>query len=206
MKISYAVTVCDEFEEIKKLLEILSNTKRNIDEVVVLLDTTKSNNKILDYLTKLESNNEIVLIQGKFNNHFADWKNKLNSACTGDYIFQIDADEYPHLYLLKSLHIVLESNPVDLIRVSRVNTVKGLTSYHIQEWGWNINKNNWVNWPDKQWRIYKNNSKIKWEGKVHEKIIGHETFAELPEEEAYSLYHPKNIKKQEAQNNYYNTL
>ena len=206
MKISYALTVCNEFKEIQHLLTVLLNAKRNIDEIVILLDITKAQPKMIDYLTNLESEGKIKFIKEKFDNHFSNWKNKLNRACDGDYIFQIDADEYPHLYLLNSLHTILEANPVDLFRVPRVNTVKGLTMYHVQKWGWNVNKNNWVNWPDKQWRIYKNDPKIKWEGKVHEKITGHETFAELPEEEAYSLYHPKDIERQEAQNNYYNTL
>tara|TARA_R110002167_G_scaffold327385_4_gene533685 strand:- start:459 stop:1502 length:1044 start_codon:yes stop_codon:yes gene_type:complete len=54
-----------------------------------------------------------------------------------------------------------------------------------------------------QWRIYKNDSKIQWQGKVHETITGHTTFAELPPEEAYALYHPKDIKRQEKQNAFY---
>ena len=206
MKISYAITVCNEFKEIQHLLTILLNAKRNIDEIVILLDITKAQPKMIDYLTNLESEGKIKLMQEKFNNHFANWKNKLNRACVGDYIFQIDADEYPHGHLLKALPSILEANPVDLIRVPRVNTVKGLTAYHIETWGWNVNKDNWVNWPDMQWRIYKKDPNIQWEGKVHEKIIGNSTFAELPVEEAYALYHPKDIERQEAQNNYYNTL
>tara|TARA_R110000744_G_scaffold210241_1_gene329333 strand:- start:316 stop:936 length:621 start_codon:yes stop_codon:yes gene_type:complete len=206
MKISYAITVCNEFKEIQHLLTILLNAKRNIDEIVILLDITKAQPKMIDYLTNLESEGKIKLMQEKFNNHFANWKNKLNRACVGDYIFQIDADEYPHGHLLKALPSILEANPVDLFRVPRVNTVKGLTAYHIETWGWDVNKDNWVNWPDMQWRIYKKDPNIQWEGKVHEKIIGNSTFAELPVEEAYALYHPKDIERQEAQNNYYNTL
>ena len=208
MKISYAITVCNELYEIKKLITLLLNSKRDEDEIVVLVDLTKNTptSKLLGYLHKLSYNNHITLVEDTFNNHFADWKNRLSSACKGDYIFQIDADEYPHLHLLNSLPSILESNPVDLIRVPRVNTVNGLTTFHIQSWGWNVNKDNWVNWPDMQWRIYKNNPKIQWEGLVHEKIIGHKTFAELPPEEAYALYHPKDIKRQEEQNKYYNTL
>ena len=208
MKISYAVTVCDEFEEIKTLLTLLLNSKRDKDEIVVLVDLTKTTptSELLGYLHKLSSNDHITLVEDIFNNHFANWKNRLSRACKGDYIFQIDADEYPHGHLLKALPSILEANPVDLIRVPRVNTVKGLTAYHIETWGWNVNKDNWVNWPDMQWRIYKNNKNIQWVGNVHEKISGHETFAELPAEEAYALYHPKDIKRQEKQNKYYNTL
>ena len=38
MKISYAITVCNEFEEIKRLVEFLLRTKRPKDEIVVLYD------------------------------------------------------------------------------------------------------------------------------------------------------------------------
>ena len=34
--------------------------------------------------------------------------------------------------------------------------------------GWNVNDKGWVNWPDYQWRIWKNKPKIKWKNKVHE--------------------------------------
>lgn len=202
MKISYAITVCNELDEIKKLITILLNSKRDKDEIVVLFDSKNGSPEVWEYLNTLN----IIIEKGLFENHFANWKNKLTKLCTGDYIFQLDADEYPHLHLLNSLPSILESNPVDLIRVPRVNTVEGLTTFHIQSWGWNVNKDNWVNWPDMQWRIYKNNPKIQWEGNVHEKIMGHETFAELPSEEAYALYHPKDIKRQEKQNKYYSTL
>ena len=202
MKISYAITVCNELDEIKKLITILLNSKRDKDEIVVLFDDKNGSPEIWEYLNTLN----IIIEKGPFENHFANWKNKLTKICTGDYIFQLDADEYPHLHLLNSLPSILESNPVDLIRVPRVNTVKGLTTFHIQSWGWNLNKDNWINWPDMQWRIYKNNPKIQWEGNVHERIIGHETFAELPPEEAYALYHPKDIKRQEKQNKYYESL
>ena len=43
-------------------------------------------------------------------------KNKLNDYCTGDYIYQIDADEMISEYVIQNLHQILELNPkVDLI-------------------------------------------------------------------------------------------
>ena len=214
MKISYAITVCNELEEVKKLITLLLNSKRAEDGIVILFDKTNGTSEVKEYLTNgivfydildLEALN-ITVTEGSFENHFADWKNKLTKLCTGDYIFQIDADEYPHIHLINSLPSILETNPVDLIRVPRVNTVEGLTAHHVEKWRWNVNKHNWINWPDMQWRIYKNDSKIQWDGNVHEKIIGYETFAELPTEEAYALYHPKDIKRQESQNKYYESL
>jgi hypothetical protein len=143
----------------------------------------------------------------KFEGHFSDWKNKLASYCSGNYIFQIDADEIPHIDLVKLLPLMLEQNPeVDMFLVPRVNTVEGLTPEHIAKWGWNVNEKGWVNFPDYQTRIYKKSPEIKWEGKVHERITGTKTFSPLPAEEVWCLYHPKNIEKQEKQNNYYETI
>jgi hypothetical protein len=44
------------------------------------------------------------------------------------------------------------------LRVPRVNTVKGITQEHIQKWGWIVDNQGRVNWPDLQWRIYANNN------------------------------------------------
>ena len=90
--------------------------------------------------------------------------------------------------------------------VPRVNTVEGLTDKHIQKWGWNVNNKGWVNWPDYQWRIWKNKPEIKWVNKVHEKLEGFLQYAPLPMEEGFALNHPKDIKRQERQNDYYSEL
>ena len=209
MKISYAITVCNEFVEIQRLITFLLKNKRPQDEIVVLVDITKNEptSELLGYLHRLSSNNYIHLSEQKFNNHFADWKNYLTSICTGNWIFQIDADEIPHVNLIENLPALLEENHiVDMIRVPRVNTVEGLTEEHIKQWGWNVNEKGWVNWADWQQRIYKNTPEIKWINKVHEVLDGFKTHGMLPLEEEWALYHPKTIEKQEKQNNYYDTL
>jgi hypothetical protein len=204
MKISYAITVCDELHEVRRLLDLLCKYKRERDEIVVLLDKTKSSIRIENMLS---NDYNILLHVDFFDGHFADWKNKLNGFCTGDYIFQIDADEYPHEELIQDLPGILETNStVEAYIVPRVNTVEGLTPEHIAKWGWNVNENGWVNFPDYQWRIYKNSPYIKWKNKVHEVIEGYKIMAQLPAFESLSLYHPKTIERQERQNNYYNTL
>ena len=38
------------------------------------------------------------------------------------------------------------------------------------------------------------------------KIVGYNTLSVLPMEEEYCLYHPKDIKRQEKQNAYYETI
>jgi hypothetical protein len=205
MKISYAITVCNELEEVKRLVNFLLSNKREQDEIVILFDEKNGTQITKDYLTSIA--HETTVAVHDFENHFADWKNLLTSYCKGDFIFQIDADEVPYTPLIESLPSILESNPeLDVMLVPRVNTVEGLTQEHIQKWNWNVNSEGWVNWPDYQWRIYRNTPEIKWKNKVHEVLEGFKTYTTLPMEEDYSLYHPKTIERQERQNNYYNTL
>jgi len=209
MKISYAITVCNEFIEIQRLISFLLEHKRLQDEIVVLVDLSKNEptSELLGYLHKLSSNNQINLVEDLFRGHFADWKNLLTSKCSGTWIFQIDADEIPHENLMKNLPLLLEENPLaDMIRVPRVNTVEGLTEEHIRRWGWNVNEKGWVNWADWQMRIYKNKPEIKWVNRVHEVLEGFRIHGMLPIEEEWALYHPKTIDRQEKQNEYYDTL
>jgi hypothetical protein len=207
MKISYAVTVCNEFLEIQRLLKFLLENKRIQDEIVVLYDGKNGDVEVESFLRANSINGEFAWHKAEFQGHFADWKNKLTSYCTGDYIFQIDADEIPCTSILESLPDILQENPdVDVYLVPRVNTVKGMNQDHMQQWGWNVNAEGWVNWPDYQWRIYRNNNTITWKNKVHEVLQGFTKYAMLPMEEDYSLYHPKTIERQIKQNAYYDTL
>ena len=207
MKISYAITVCNELNEITHLLNLLIKKKRKQDEIVILFDKKNGTPEVWNRLTELRGDDCCTYHAKTFKHHFADWKNQLTELCSGDYIFQIDADEYPHDSLISQLPIILEANPEnDVYLIPRVNTVDGLKDEHIQKWGWRVNDKGWVNWPDYQWRVWKNKPEIKWVNKVHEKLDGHKTYATLPDMEGLSLYHPKKIDRQIKQNEYYNTL
>ena len=208
MKISYAIPVCNEEAEIEKLLNFLEAKISKEDEVIVLFDTHNGSQSVENYLRSKSVNPTFFQwYPYHFDGHFANMKNHLKSLCTGDWIFQIDADELPHESLIINLKELLKLNPTtELFLVPRVNTVDGLTQEHINKWRWNINENGWVNWPDYQTRIIQNGPKIQWASKVHEVIVGFSTQGALPMEEEWCLYHPKDIKRQEAQNNFYNTL
>ena len=207
MKISYAITVCNEFVEIQKLVLFLLKHKRDKDEIVILYDYKNGDKGVEEFLRSHSVNSEFIWHKGEFNHHFADWKNHLTDLCTGDFIFQIEADEIPNKQLIYSLPEILKGNPNnEVYLVPRVNTVEGLTNEHIQKWRWNVNERGWVNWPDNQWRIWKKKDEIKWKNKVHEVLEGYKTYAALPPMEELALYHPKTIDRQVKQNEYYNTL
>ena len=204
MKVSYGITVHNEAEELKRLLNILTNKIDKEDEIVICIDG--DDEKVESVVGEYLSENEAIVYKRKLDGDFAAQKNSVIENSTGDYIFHIDADEYPSDGLLEYVKPILEANDIDLIWVPRVNTVDGITEQHIQQWGWRVSDAGWVNYPDYQSRIFKNSPEIRWKSKVHERIHGAQTFSHLPPNETLSLYHPKTIDKQEEQNNFYSKL
>ena len=163
MKISYAIPVCNEYKEIEYLLKYLTKYKRDEDEVIVQCDKGNTTSEVYSVL---EQYPDIKVIEFSLNNNFAAFKNNLKANCSGDYIFQIDADEYPEEYLMKTIEWIITNNPkTDIFWVPRINTVTGLTQKHIDKWGWNVCPKGRVNFPDYQCRILKNVKRIKWKNK-----------------------------------------
>jgi glycosyltransferase involved in cell wall biosynthesis len=200
--ISYAITACNEHVELDRLLNQLSSSIRDEDEIVVQMDITAT-----DEVKAVVNKYKLMNYFHPLNNDFATFKNNLSSLCTKDYIFQIDADEYPHPELVPLLPSILEANDdTDVFLVPRINTVEGLTEQHIKQWGWNVDHHNRVNFPDYQWRVWKNVPTIKWINKVHERLDGFGLYTNFPPLDEMCLYHPKDIKRQEKQNQFYNTL
>jgi hypothetical protein len=209
INITYAITVCNELEEITKLIDFLKDKIEKEDEILIQYDEDSASDAIKNYLKIISQlhNTNIKVIGFPLNNDFASYKNNLKTHANGIFIFQIDADEIPSEYLMENIHEFIEYNKdVDLFFVPRINTVKGLTKEHIKKWKWNVNDAGWVNFPDYQTRLYRRTSEIEWQGKVHERIIGYNTLSVLPSEEQYCLYHNKKIERQEKQNAYYDTI
>jgi hypothetical protein len=198
--ISYAITACNEHVELDRLLNQLSSSIRDEDEIVVQVDTTATE-EVKNVIWK----KGLTVYSYPLNKDFATFKNNLKGLCTKDYIFQIDADEYLSEELLTYLPAILEDNSnVEMFSIPRINTVEGLTEQHIKQWGWRVDDRGWVNYPDYQNRILKNKSEIHWVNKVHEKIIGAMTTTSLPP--GFDLIHSKTIDRQEKQNQFYEKL
>jgi glycosyltransferase involved in cell wall biosynthesis len=210
LKISFGITVHNEAEELNKLLEILIHKTDPEDEIVIVDDF--SNQETQEVITSWtqqyghEDMKTIKVYQRKLNGDFASQKNYVIEQCSGDYIFHLDADEYPHEVLLRDIKKVLEINDVDLVWIPRVNIVEGITQEYMNQWGWKSTEQGWINYPDFQSRIFRNREDIRWQNKVHEHIIGCKTYAHLPPHEELSLYHPKTIDKQIQQNELYNAI
>jgi len=247
--ISYLITVCNEHKELDRLLK--SIITKDEDEVVIQYDISNVTPEVLETIeTYVESINHHSVVHGEsFNGDFAKYKNIANSLCSKDWIFQLDADEYPSKDLAENITDIIKANSdmLDLIYIPRVNTVDGITIEHIKKWNWNISSDDLIqnhrelekyddnffmlkyfdlvvseketngklniiykepiiNFPDYQARLYRNTDTIKWEGKVHETIVGASVISRLPLDKVYCLYHPKHIERQEKQNELYNNL
>ena len=208
MKISYGITVHNEADELNKLLEILVHKTNSEDEIIVCIDDTNGEDDavrfVLDSWTQQYAHIKMIKVyQRKLDKDFASHKNSVIENSSGDYIFHIDADEYPHEILLSQLKDILQINEVDLIWIPRVNTVDGFTQEDVQRWGWRVSEQGWINYPDYQARVFKNKKEIRWTRPLHEYITGCKTYSHLPPQEELSLYHPKTKQKQEQQNKFY---
>jgi len=219
MKISYLVTVKNEFEEIKKLITYLLSKKEDEDEIVVLQDTSiteenqfvENQSKVNFYLNELNKQDKIKMTTSTLNNDFASFKNYGKSECSGNYIFQIDADEIPSSYLMENLKAILLMNEnIELFWLPRINIVKGLTAEWVQRWGWRLSDieeyKDLVNWPDYQSRLFKNVNNIKWVGNVHEVLTGAQSVTYFLAQIEYALYHEKELDKQIKQNEHYSKI
>ena len=202
LKISYSILTHNETDSLEKLLRFLVKWKQSQDEIVIL-DDYSDNEKTKQILDFYVSAHDIVFEQRNLLNDFATQKNYLKSMCSGDYSFNLDADEMISRWLMKNIHGILEENEIDLVYLPRINTVDGMTQQHAQQWGWSVNEEGWVNFPDWQGRIFRNRPNIKWERPVHEMLVGFQTYAHLPTEKPFCMLHHKTIDKQEQQNQKY---
>ena len=219
LKISYGITVYNEYKELDNLLFHLSKHIRDEDEVVVTQDISKvgtggfeedfqSLEKVIE---KYEYGSyflprHLKVTSFNFNKDFSALKNYTKEQCSGDYIFHIDADEIPNEILLKQLPQILEINDTDLVWVPRINIVNGITEFHMNLWKWRQTEQGWINFPDYQARIFRNVDHIKWVKPVHEVIDGATTYSHLPPHEELTLKHEKEIARQEVQNKLYDQI
>ena len=105
MKISYGITVYRESVELERLINRLITRIDDEDEIIICVDGNDTGVK--DVVDKYSVDNRIIHYKRKLDGNFADQKNSVIEKSTGDYVFHIDADEYPHEILLKHLKQIL---------------------------------------------------------------------------------------------------
>ena len=203
MKLSYAICVCDESRELDELILFLKTVKDDEDEIVILVDSGKVTDSVRNVLSKHKN---ILVSEREFTGNFAEHRNYHQALCSGDYIFAIDADEMPREEFIKKLKDTIDTSNMDLLYVPRINIIPGYTKEWLSKYKFKINENGWINWPDYQGRIYKNNGIIKWTKGLHETVDGATRVGMFPQEPSHALRHIKNIQRQEDQDTFYKSL
>lgn len=201
--ISFGILVHDERISFKKLLDSIIDAKKGYDyEIVVIYDRPEGNEKTGTDKIIENYKDHIKVFHHPLNNDYGAQKNFMTEKCSGDYIVNPDADELFSDYVLENADMLAAQSEV--IWLPRINTVKDMTTEWAQRFGYRVNEKGWINWPDPQARIYKNDyPRIKWINKVHETLFGHESFAVLPEDERLAILHPKTLDRQIKQNEKY---
>jgi len=208
--VSYLVTCKNEGMQIKPLLERLFKYKD--DGECIILDDYSDDAATVQILQDAVNTGGgfFQLHKHALNKNYSEHKNYGKSLCKGKYIFQIDADELPSIFLLENIKLILDTNPdIDLYWIPRINDFIGVNPDNAKQWGWRLTpfENRLiVNWPDPQGRLFKNVSYMKWERRLHEKIEGAKTYSHLPYEYEFALHHNKTIEKQIATNLKYNAI
>lgn len=207
--ISFLVTCKNEGLQLKLLIDTLIKYHEG-NEIIIVNDFSSDETtcELLNIYRNLSNQINIKVYEHALNNNYSEHKNYGKSLCTGEYIFQIDADELPSTLLLESLTDILKLNTdVDLFWIPRINDFRGVNQQNATQWGWRLTPYediNIVNWPDPQGRLFKNVKYMRWERRLHEKIEGAKSFSHLPSVFEYALHHHKTIEKQIETNIKYN--
>jgi GT2 family glycosyltransferase len=207
--ISYCITVYNEVDYIQQLINTILAAKQEDEEIVVVQthkDESEKNTQWYQDIYNYLKNNNIIPYEYRFDGKFAKLKNYLTSLATKTYILNLDADENLKDEAFPIIRQILKENDLDLYLFPRINTVEGITEDDIQKWSWRVNERGWINWPDFQPRLYKNNKKILWQGDVHETLQGYENYGAITENEFLAITHHKEINRQREQNTFYDQI
>ena len=207
MRISFALLCHNEDESLQTLMGQLLVPRQYEYEIIIVHDVDKPRtSEVIEYYRK--NRPDIKLYERPLNNDYAAQKNFMTEKCSGDYIINPDADELFPEYLLENIHLIIEQNDTECIWLPRTNIVNGMTPELAPRFGFRLNEKGWINWPDFQSRVYKNDyPRIHWKKPVHERITGYKTHSLLPFDvemaEHLAIVHKKDMDTQIRQNQKY---
>lgn len=194
MKVTYSIQVCNESREIFSLLNFLTKTIDDEDEINVVVDSEHTTDKVRLVLEKFS--NRINVFMRPFDNFHINSQFHIEKA-SGEYIFGLDADEMPQELLIKNVKNIINNSNAEIIAIPRINIHPGITDEYIKESNYHINEIGWINWPDFQMRIFKKCDYIKCTPELHTKLSGSDKIMALESQPNLALWHIKSIEKQQ---------
>ena len=195
MKLTYTIQVCNESRELFSLLEFLKRVIDDEDEINVVVDTDHTTDKVSKVLDDFKE--RINVFKRPFDEFHVNAQFQIDNA-TGDYIFGLDADEMPREILISNVKDIIKKSEAEIIAVPRINIHPDMTESDRQAFGFKVNENGWINWPDYQTKIYKRCDYIKWSPTLHTRLTGSEKCVALEAIPAIGLWHIKSMDKQKS--------
>ncbi len=195
MKITYSIQVCNESRELYSLVNFLLKVIDEDDNVQVIVDSLHKTDKIDKVIEHF--NDKITVLERPFDTFY---KNACyhKEVATGEYIFQIDADEMPQEKLITNIKNVIKETEAEIFFIPRINIHPGITQSFIDYYKFNVNEAGWINWPDYQGRLYKNCESITWTDELHSKLTGSTKVQGIVARPELALWHIKSMEKQES--------
>lgn len=179
-KISLCMIVLNEEDTLKRSL---SNVAGHVDEMVII------DGGSTDKSVEVAKSFGAKVYHKKWADHFGNQRNFGLKKATGDWILVMDADEVFDRKLLEALPSLVSNNiGIEIFAFPRKNYLDGKQT---------------EDYPDKQSRLFKNNGKIKYHGRLHEIPVGYVRLAAIGDAH---IIHKKSWERQKKQNRRYNKI
>ena len=200
--IGYMILCKNEDSSLESLLKQITQFKAKQDKIYIVRDKNGTNNKTKYIIESYKD--DIISFEKPVDKAIHDQKNWLAKQADTDYLFYLDADELLDERFYSIVHQLIEGNDVDVFFLPRTNIVRGITDEYIAaRGGWVMDEKGRINWPDVQDRLFRNHLGIHFNPVPHGRLIEYGTFAMLPEEELYAIYHEKSMEKQKSDNEWH---
>lgn len=200
IRLSIALMTHDEATEFGWLLEALDTLDAAAIEIVAVDD--HSGPAMQDLLSR----RSLRVARRALNGDFAAQRNYLQSLCRGDFILMLDPDEIPAPGLLARLLTLcdtLEAQAMLACALPRLNILhEGTEPVDARTLSLSDADLACVD-PDYQTRLYRNVPALRWENRVHERLVGMDRLCRLPATLDYALLHVKARQRQARQNAFY---
>ncbi|MBI5663598.1 MAG: glycosyltransferase family 2 protein, partial [Nitrospirae bacterium] len=189
MKISVSMITLNEEKNIERALSSCCFA----DEIVIV--DGGSTDRTLDILKAYD---KVVLIQRPWENHFGRQRQVSLDHCTGDWVIRLDTDEAFSMEFEKKIRSLLSSAPADVVgyRIRQCNLV-GNEKFYSKTYDDH----------EKIARIWRNLPGIRWEGHIHEILVGLSTKGPMVPWDVYVVHYGFLDKKRYWEKGvYYSTI